>query len=174
MVVTSSEPLAPAEGEPWCVCHARPRCEKKLAGVLEIEQIVHYLPLVNSVRRYHKQEKQFQKPLFPGYVFARIPLDKRPRVFQQELLARLLPVKNETSFLRQLAEVRALIASGWELSLRPPITKGVRVRVKAGGLYGLEGLVENPRNPNGIVIVVDVLRQGVHAKVPARLLEVIA
>ena len=37
------------------------------------EGFEHYLPLVGSVRRYPSGTKRFTKPLFPGYVFARVP-----------------------------------------------------------------------------------------------------
>ena len=38
-------------GPHWFVCHTRPRCEKKFAGLVAREQFAHYLPLVRSVRR---------------------------------------------------------------------------------------------------------------------------
>lgn len=59
---------------PWVVCHTRPRCEKKFAALLVAEKLAHYLPVVASVRRYAKQTKRFTKPLFPGYVFAQVPV----------------------------------------------------------------------------------------------------
>jgi len=148
----------------WLVCHTRPRCEKKFAALLTREKFEHYLPLIASVRRYAVQTKRFTKPLFPGYVFAQVPAEKKPRIYQQELLARALLVEDEAKFLRQLDDVRAIVASGFELSLMPLMTKGRRVRIIAGPLRGLEGLIDNPANPRGIVISVDVLQQGLHVK----------
>lgn len=135
------------------------------------EQFEHYLALVTSVRRYRQQTKRFTKPLFPGYVFARVPAEKKSRIYQQDLLARAIPVPDEAAFLRQLAEVKAIIASGFELSLLPLLTKGRRVKVTGGPLHGLEGFVNDPRNPDGIVISVDVLQQGLLVRVPVDHLE---
>jgi transcription antitermination factor NusG len=157
----------------WHVCHTRPRCEKKFAALMAAERFEHYLPLVQSVRRYGRQTKTFSKPLFPGYVFARIDTGRRARIYQQELLARAIPVADEGVFLRQLAEVRALLASGFELSVLPLLAKGHRVRILAGPLYGLEGLVENPAHPAGVVISVDVLQQGVLVRIPPEQLELL-
>lgn len=157
----------------WHVCHTRPRCEKKFAALMAAEGFEHYLPLVPSVRRYGRQTKKFSKPLFPGYVFARLATERRSRIYQQELLARAIAVPAEASFLRQMAEVRALLASGFELSVLPQLVKGRRVRVLAGPLYGLEGLVENPAHPAGVVISVDVLQQGVLVRIPPDQLEVL-
>lgn len=155
----------------WLVCHTRPRCEKKFAALLAAESCEHYLPLVESVRRYGRQTKRFTKPLFTGYVFARVPPAKRARLYQQDLLARLIAVEDEAKFLRQLADVRAIVASGFELSLMPLFTKGRRVKIVGGPLHGLEGFVDDPSNPQGVVLSVDVLQQGLLVRIPAEQLQ---
>jgi len=159
-------PFSRAEGEQWHVGHTRPRCEKKFADLLRAERMAHYLPLVTSVRKYGRQTKRFTKPLFAGYVFVRVPIERRARVYQQDLLARLIPIDNEAGFLRQLEDVRTIVASGLELSLHPLIHRGTRVRVIGGPLQGLEGVVDNPTDPQGIVLAVDVLQQGLLVRIP--------
>jgi transcription antitermination factor NusG len=155
----------------WFVCHTRPRCEKKFAALMAAERFEHYLALVTSVRRYRQQTKRFTKPLFPGYVFAQVPVGKKARIYQQDLLARAIPVTDVPAFLRQLADVKAIVASGFELSLLPLLAKGRRVKVTGGPLHGLEGFVDDPKNPAGIVISVDVLQQGLLVRVPVENLE---
>jgi len=157
----------------WLVCHTRPRCEKKFAALLAAERFEHYLPLQPSVRRYGQRTKTFTKPLFPGYVFARIVTGLKARIFQQDLVARALPVGDEALFLRQLADVRAIVASGLELTVMPLLTKGRRVRILGGALHGLEGWVDDPANPRGVVLSVDVLRQGVLVRIPAEHLKLL-
>ncbi|MDE3083823.1 MAG: antitermination protein NusG [Verrucomicrobiota bacterium] len=166
-------PFTSAAGEVWYGCHTRPRCEKKFAELMRAEGFAHYLPLMPSVRRYHNQTKRFTKPLFTGYVFARVPLEKKARVYQQDLLARVLPVEDEPRFLRQLEGVRSIVASGYELSLMPLLTRGRCVKVIGGPLHGLQGVVDDPSNPNGVVLSVDVLRQGLFVKIPAENLQVL-
>jgi transcription antitermination factor NusG len=151
----------------WLVCHTRPRCEKKFAALLAAEALEHYLPLVASVRRYGARTKKFTKPLFAGYVFAQVPAEKKSRLHQQDLLARAIAVEDEASFLRQLADVRTIVASGLELSVMPLLTRGRRVRIVGGPLHGLEGFVDDPSQPKGVVLAVDVLRQGLLVRVPA-------
>jgi transcription antitermination factor NusG len=157
--------------ETWLVCHTKPRCEKKFAALMAAEKFEHYLPLIESVRRYTQQTKRFTKPLFPGYVFAQVPLEKKARIYQQDLLARAIDVEDEATFLHQLADVKAIVASGFELSVMPLLTKGRRVKIVGGPLHGLEGFVDNPTNPAGIVISVDVLQQGLLVKMPAENLQ---
>ena len=74
----------------WLVCHTKPRCEKKFAALMKAENFEHYLALVKSVRHYAQQTKSFTKPLFPGYVFAKIPVEQKARIYQQDLLARAI------------------------------------------------------------------------------------
>ncbi len=150
----------PAEKFEWLVCHTRPRCEKKFAALMAAESLEHYLALIQSIRRYQQQTKRFTKPLFPGYVFAHVPIEKKARIYQQDLLARAILVEDEARFLRQLADVRTIVSSGLELAVQPLLTKGRRVRVVGGPLHGIEGYIDNPDNPRGIVVAIDVLRQG--------------
>lgn len=151
----------------WLVCHTKPRCEKKFAALMVAEKFEHYLPLIDSLRRYGRQTKRFTKPLFPGYVFARVPVAQKPRIYQQDLLARAIVVEDVPRFLGQLEDVRRIVASGLEMSVMPLLTKGRRVRIIAGPLHGVEGFVDNPANPQGVIIAVDVLQQGLLVKLPA-------
>jgi len=66
-----------------------------------------------------------------------------------------------------------MVASGYELTVLPLLRRGRRVRVVGGPLHGLEGYVDDPENPRGIVLSVDVLRQGLLVRVPAGNLQVL-
>lgn len=157
----------------WFVCHTKPRCEKKFSTLLAVEQFAHYLPLIQSVRRYGSQKKTFTKPLFPGYVFARLEPTRKDRIYQQDLLVRSLMVENEPVFLRQLEAVKVICASGLEAAIHPLIRKGTHVRVQGGPLHGLEGYVDDPANPRGIVVSVDVLQQGLLVRLPFESLQLL-
>lgn len=153
--------------ESWLVCHTKPRCEKKFAALMRAEKFEHYLALVPSVSRQGGYTRTFTKPLFPGYVFAKIPDERRNRIYQQDLLARAITVTDVERFLRQLEEVKRVVSSGLELSVMPLLARGRRVRIVGGPLHGLEGLVEDPAKPESVVISVDVLQQGLMVKVSA-------
>ena len=162
----------PVFSEPrWFACHTKPRAEKKFAALLAREGFDHYLALLDSIRRYGSQTKTFTKPLFPSYVFARILPEKKDRIYQQDLLVRALAVENESLFLRQLTDVKAICASGYEAALHPLLRRGTQVRVSSGPLQGLEGYVDDPANPRGIVVSVDVLQQGLLVSLPLEILQ---
>jgi transcription antitermination factor NusG len=158
---------------PWLVVHTKPRCEKKFAALLAREKFLHELPLVPSVRKYRTQTKRFTKPLFPGYVFTRVPPELKPRLYQQDLLVRLITVDDQAAFQRQIDAVRAMIGAGFDLRLTPLLRKGARVRITGGPLHGVEGMVDDPLHPKGVVIAIDVLQQGVLVRLPPEQLNVL-
>jgi len=171
---------------PWWVCHCKPRCEKKFAALMQAHGFEHYLPLVTSERRYESRIKGFTKPLFPGYVFAEVPAEKKPLIYQQDLLARAFEVEDVPRLLEQLDDIRALLSSGLDFTLKPLLTKGRRVRIISGPLKGVEGLVESAEvgkkrgSSNGsggqrssVLLSVDVLQQGILVSVPAADLKVL-
>jgi transcription antitermination factor NusG len=150
----------------WFAVHTKPRCEKKLDGMLGRLGWEHYLPLVERRHRHGAVFRAYTKPLFTGYVFAKIPLEQKARLYQRQLVVRTIGVTDEGLFLRQLDAIRALVAAGVGLALRARLTRGARVRVKSGPLRGIEGVVENPGRNEGIVVSMDVIQQGVHVAVP--------
>ncbi len=169
----SDSVLSSADELLWLVCHTKPRCEKKFGALMKAAGFEYYLPVVESVREYAKQTKRFTKPLFPSYVFACVPAERKTVIYQQDLLARAITVTDVPRFLKQIEEVKTIVASGFELSLKPLLTKGREVRVSGGPLHGLTGFVDDPDNPKGVVISVDVLQQGLLVKVPAANLTVL-
>ena len=70
------------------------------------------------------------------------------------------------AFLRQLEDVKRIVGSGLEATLHPLLRKGARVRIVSGGLKGVEGMIEDPVNPKGVVVSMDVLQQGILVRVP--------
>ena len=158
----------------WFACHTKPRCEKKLDVLLDSLGWEHYLPLVSRKHRYGNRTRMNTLPLFPGYVFARVPMEQKARLYQQQLLARTLPILDEKTFLKQMADIRSLIAAGIELSLKSRLLPGTKVRICSGSFRGLEGIVKDPaRRDDGIIIILDILQQGVHAKVPLEDIELL-
>jgi transcriptional antiterminator RfaH len=151
----------------WHVAHTRPKCEKKFAALMAAEGFTHDLPVGKVQRRYGARIRVHTKPIFPGYVFAQVPNDAKPRCYQQNLLVRLIEVNNEPRFLSQLEDVRRIAASGLETAVRKLFPKGHTVQVVSGPLRGMQGVVDDPDRPGGVIIMIDALQQGLLVKIPA-------
>ena len=85
----------------WFVAHTRPRCEKKLVQFCERDGLFTTLPCHRAAHKYRGKTVVFQKPLFPGYVFLKMAVEQREKVYQSDYLANLLKVTDQELFIRQ-------------------------------------------------------------------------
>src|ERR1700757_904050 len=64
----------------WYAAYTHARHEKRVDAQLRERGLESFLPLYRSIRRWKDRRKQLELPLFPGYVFVRIPLRSRLEV----------------------------------------------------------------------------------------------
>jgi transcription antitermination factor NusG len=151
----------------WFVAHTKPRREKKLAGYCQRQGIAATLPCYNSAHKYRGKTVVFQKPLFPGYVFLQLELGQKVSVRQNEHMARLLEVFDQETFQRQLQDILFALETNLEVRLAPSIGEGMRVRIKAGPLQGLEGWVERRYGMNTVLLRLDFINRAAAVKIDA-------
>lgn len=156
--------VAPA-GRAWLVAHARPRCEKKIVQFCGQQGMPSYLPLRTKIHRYGARERAFSSPLFPGYVFCVADPAQRSLLAQNRYAAHVLDVVNQAQLVGQLRQIDLALASGDVMEVMPYLEAGRRVRVLAGPLKGMEGLVLRSKSRTRIVINVDMIRQAVAMEV---------
>ena len=157
----------------WFVAHTRPRCEKKLAEYCEREGIDVTLPCYRSAHKYRGKVKVFRKPLFPGYVFLRMPVLRRQKVYQSKYVANLLDVTDQELFERQLGAILTALETELEITVAPEIGEGKRVRIKAGPLRGMEAWVEKRAGMTLALLRLDFIGQAAAVKVEATDLELV-
>jgi transcription antitermination factor NusG len=129
------------------------------------------LPCYNSAHKYRGKTVVFRKPLFPGYVFLQLEPGQRDSVRQNDHVANLLDVFDQDTFRRQLEDILLALESDLEVRLAPSLGKGMRVRIKAGPLRGLEGLVEHRYGVSMVLLRLDFISQAAAVRVDAELLE---
>lgn len=171
-VPPDNEGSAPAEPF-WFVAHTRPRAEKKLSTFCVEQGIEHQLPLYRSVRKYRGKRLVFLKPLFPGYVFLRMPRAQRQLLLQNRHVANLLDVPDEAEFEQQLRDILAAVDSGLEVEVAPEIRAGVRVRIRSGPLRGLEAWVESRDRMTQVHLRLDFIAQSAVVRIDAMDLELV-
>src|SRR5215470_10036357 len=74
----------------WYAAHLCANHEKRVAAELNARNVENFLPLYSSVRRWKDRRVNLQLPLFPGYLFVRLPLRDRLRVLQIPSVVRLV------------------------------------------------------------------------------------
>jgi transcription antitermination factor NusG len=167
----SQPPANLPAGPLWFVAHTRPRCEKKLEQYCSQDGIATTLPLYKTAHKYRGKTVQFQKPLFPGYLFLQILPTERPKVYQSKYLANLLEVYDQETFAHQLRDILLALETELEIRLAPEIGEGTRVLIKSGPLRGMEGWVEKRHGMSTVLLRLDFIVQAAAVKVDASQLE---
>lgn len=155
----------------WYVAHTKPRCEKKLVRHCDREQLATTLPCYRTRHKYRGKIAEFLKPLFPGYVFLQIAPEQTRAAQMSNCIANLLTVPDQAQFGRQLEDILRALDTDLEVRLAPEIGEGMRVKIKAGPLRGLEGWVEQRHGPDIVMLRLDFIGQAAAVKVGALDLE---
>jgi len=145
----------------WYAAYTRPNHEKKVAEQLDLRNIEQLLPLYSSMRQWRDRKVRLMRPLFPGYVFVRISLEKRLRVLEVPGIASLVgfgsqPVcmpEEDIQFLRRCMNHKTNVEP------HPYVAVGRRVRVKGGPLGGLKGVIVSSKNRTRLVVSFDLIQR---------------
>jgi transcriptional antiterminator RfaH len=157
----------------WFVAHTKPRREKKLVEHCRRQGIDATLPCYSSAHKYRGKTVVFQKPLFPGYVFLQLEPTQKDSVRQNDHVANLLVVFDQQTFQQQLQDILLALESKVGVKLAPAIGEGMRVRIKAGPLQGIEGWVEKRQGMTTVLLRLDFINQAAAVKIDADSLELI-
>ena len=133
--------------EPWSVLQVVANHEKRVARQLAVRSLEHYLPLYTERSRWTDRTVVLERPLFPGYVFARYSPDTRIAVLSTPGVLKLLgDSKSGMVNCAEVDRIREALASGCVLKPHPGISVGTRVRVCRGIFEGAEGVVKELRH----------------------------
>jgi transcription antitermination factor NusG len=157
----------------WYAAYTSANHEKRVAEQLRVRSVENFVPSYESVRRWKDRKVRLQLPLFPGYVFVRMALCDRLQVLQVPGVARLVGFNGLPSALPD-SEIEALktgLASGIRAEPHAYLTVGRRVRVKAGPLAGLQGIVVRRKNRLRLVISLDLIHRAAAVEVESTDLE---
>ncbi len=159
----------------WFVLHTRSRQEKKVAENLRGRGVRHFLPLVSHTRFYGKLKRHSEIPLFPCYVFMRGRADDAYDADRSKRLANIIRVgKPQQEHLTQsLRNIWRALREDLDLNPFPHLRQGVRVKVKAGPMQGVRGVIADDLSAGVLIINVDILNQAVSLAIEPSLLEVV-
>jgi transcription antitermination factor NusG len=145
----------------WYAAYTCANHEKRVAEQLGRRAVEHFLPLYQSVRKWKDRRIRLEVPLFPGYIFVRLPVEERLRVLGIPSVVRLVGFGGLACALPD-PEIEALRnMSGCGLRAEPYTYPGVgrRVRVIRGPLEGVEGTLIRRKGRVRLVVSIDLLRQ---------------
>ncbi|MFZ0819294.1 MAG: UpxY family transcription antiterminator [Candidatus Acidiferrales bacterium] len=151
----------------WYVAVTRARHEKTAAMQLGERGIESFLPLYESVRRWKDRRVKLELPLFPGYVFVRLPLKDRLRVLQIPSVARFVGFGGLPAPLgdAELESLRQGLGDKRRVEPHPYLTVGRRVRIRSGPFVNLEGILIRNRGNLRVVVSVELIQRSIAVEV---------
>ena len=157
----------------WYVVYTSANHEKSVAGQLENRLIQHFLPLYESMRWWKDRQVRLRLPLFPGYVFVRLALCDRLRVLEVPGVVRLVGFGGILCALpdEEIRAIQGCLSRGCLLEPHPYVHVGHRVRVNAGPLQGLEGVVVRKKNRVRFVLSLELINRSASVEIDAADLE---
>jgi len=156
----------------WYACYTRGHYEKRVAAHLQERQIESFLPTHSEEHHWSDRTKRVAYPLFPSYVFARFRAADLSCVLNIEGLVTI--VRAGTTLLTipddEIANVRRFAETADRYGIAPVpepfVDVGEHVRVTAGPLAGVEGIVlEWRRARTRVLIGLQAVGQGLSVNV---------
>ncbi|MBF0456423.1 MAG: UpxY family transcription antiterminator [Nitrospirae bacterium] len=156
----------------WYCIYVRPRHEFKVLERLLKAQKEAFLPSVQRLSKWKDRKKLVEFPLFPNYLFVRTlssSEDKRVVLQTQGVVCfvgtnsgRYCSVPDE-----QIASLMKIIESNEPVNPYPFLREGHQVRVKKGPFAGVDGLLIKKKGLHKLVVLIDMLQQGVSVEIDA-------
>jgi transcription antitermination factor NusG len=146
-------------GSVWHALYTRHQHEKSVAQLLASRGHEIFLPLIGEIHQWRDRTKQLWLPLFPKYVFIRGGLDRRNQVLSTPGLSHIVGWDGHPAIIpeNQIDAVRRMIESSLRVESHPFLQSGDHVRVDAGPLNGIEGVLVRQKNKYKLVVSVELL-----------------
>lgn len=156
----------------WYALYTRSRFEKEVDRRLCILGLETYLPLYRARRRWSDRTVQLDLPLFPSYLFIRVS-PASPDIY------RVLDTKGVVRFVsagtgpievpqKEIEAVRRTLSAEIPVRSLPWLREGQKIRVCAGPLHGLEGIVERCNGRGHLYIAIAAIGQTLVAELDCR------
>ena len=135
--------------------------------------MAYFLPTYR--KEWRKNGRQFRSylPLFPGYVFLYGTHEERMAALETNLVASVIPVRDQVQLHSDMNRVHRLITSGAPVTPEEMLEPGDPVRISRGPLAGLEGTILQRGKHLRFVVEVRMLGRAVSAEVENWMLEAV-
>lgn len=157
----------------WHAVYTRHQHEKTVAQLLASKGLETFLPLYAAAHRWKARTKVVSLPLFPCYVFLKASSDRPLNILTTPGVHMIVSSAGRPLTIpeKEIEDLRLVVGSGAPMQPHRLLQRGDRVRVKAGSLTGLEGILIRHKNVCRVVLSVEILGKSAAVEVDALLLE---
>ncbi|MGC1272872.1 MAG: transcription termination/antitermination NusG family protein [Planctomycetaceae bacterium] len=145
----------------WWVARTQSRREKDLMRRLGASGVSFYCPVIGRrTRAPSGRIRESFVPLFSGYVFLHGSEEARLAALTTNCTASILAVDDQDRLIRELSQIRQLLASNLPIAPEEKLEAGRPVRVVTGPLRGQEGVVIERLGKRRLLVTVELLQRG--------------
>jgi transcription antitermination factor NusG len=166
----STHMILPAEkASLWYAVRVRSNFERNVSIVLNHKGVEQFLPTYRSRRVWTDRIKTLDLPLFPGYIFCRIPLANRNRVVTIDGVVGFVGAGQQPIPISdtEVDAIRTLVHSDLPAQPWPFLKIGQTVRISHGSLSGIEGILVRVKTSYRLVVSVALLERSVAVEIDA-------
>ena len=151
----------------WYAIYVNSRHEKCVYNKLQEKGIMSSLPLISVIRQWSDRKIKLEVPLFRGYVFVKIDIQKEKlKVLQTDGVVKFITFGGRTIIIPEVQMYwldRLLNTSNVEHEQEFPV--GTDVEVSYGTFKGLYGKVKQKQSKTRLVVWFDSIMQGVSIEI---------
>jgi transcription antitermination factor NusG len=153
----------------WFAVRTWPRYEKRVATELQSKELEVFLPLLASKRQWSDRKQTVQLPLFPSYLFVRIPeaLETRVAVLSTNGVTNFVGVRGAGIPIPEceIESVRSLLNHGISPQDHPFLNVGQRVRVRGSSLDGVEGILVAVNDDLSLIVSIQLIQRSLSVRI---------
>jgi len=150
----------------WFAIWTRYRHEDLVKTQLEQKEFEVFLPKVKALSRRRDRRKMIQKPLFPGYLFAKTELNPENylKMIKCQGVVRVLGYRKDyKEYIPDdvIESIRRMVRGEVPVSVFLGVIKGDKVRIVGGPLDGCIGAILKTKRGKHLVVAVELLSRSV-------------
>ena len=151
----------------WYAVQTRPRHEKRVAEQLRAKYVETFLPVHRCRHKWRNGVlADLELPLFPGYLFAHAPGSERIRLLQLPGIVGLAAsASHPTAVPDDDIDALRKITVSLRAEPHPFLNVGDRVRIVAGPLAGLEGILMRRKLAMRVILSIQIIMRSIAVEV---------
>ena len=151
------------QGTFWYAAQTMPRHEMKVSAELAGKKVPCFLPTISHTRQWSDRKKIIVEPLFAGYVFVKIAPQSELRIalLRTKGVVRLVGTRGVPVPIpeQEIAAIRAVVESKIPYRSHQYLSIGKKVRIQGGVLDGLEGILQEVREDQSLIVSVELINR---------------
>ena len=157
----------PLDVPAWYAIQTRPRHEKRVAEELRLRAVEEFLPLYSCRHRWKNGVvAQLDLPLFPCYLFAKVPPRQKIRLLQlPSVIGLAVTSAHPTALAQEDIDALRLLTDTRSVRPHPFLDAGDPVRIIAGPLAGMEGILARRKQELRVVLSLQFIMRSVAVEV---------